>query len=371
MGPYEIVGPIGAGGMGEVYRARDLRLNREIALKILPEAFAQDPDRLRRFHQEAQAAGSLNHPNIVAVYDIGQSDSVTYVITELLEGETLRRRLSRSPLPLRKAIDFGIQIARGLAAAHARGITHRDVKPENLFVIRHGIKILDFGLAKMASATVVGATIAATAALETSPGVVLGSTGYMAPEQVRGGVTDHRCDLFSLGVVLYEMLSGHRPFAGASAADTMSAILREEPADLPASVPAVLGGIVRRCLEKNPDERFESARDLAFALESIASASVGQDTVKLPFFGNVAWRAAFAVLIVALPIAAWVLAKRNSRSAAPQIHQVTFRLPARLGSFSGSGRSDACRSMYSSQPGAANSGIPCTCSRDRIAAAGL
>ncbi len=277
LGPYEVLAPIGAGGMGEVYRARDSRLGREVALKILPAAFANDPDRVRRFEQEGRAAAALNHPNIVVIYDAGSQDGVFYVATELLEGETLRERLAGSALPVRKAIDYAIQIARGLAAAHAKGITHRDLKPENLFLTKDGlVKILDFGLAKHSAVIPTGShpTELATQPIETDPGKVLGTVGYMSPEQVRGQVADARSDLFSLGVVLYEMVSGKRAFPGDSSVEVMSAILKQEPPELDAALPPALDRMIRRCLEKKPEERFESARDLAFALESISGSSI-------------------------------------------------------------------------------------------------
>ena len=274
LGPYEIIAPLGAGGMGEVYRAQDSRLNRQVAVKVLPPAFAEDMDRLRRFEREAQAAGSLNHPNIVAVYDFGRHENSVYVVTELLEGETLRARMQESAVPVRKAVEYAVQVCRGLAAAHAKAITHRDIKPENLFLNTDGfVKILDFGLAKVAPSAGAEKTSAPTAAMETDPGVVMGTVAYMSPEQVRGQAVDQGSDIFSLGVVLYELIAGRRPFVGASTVDTMSAILKEDAADLPETTPPVLGRIVQRCLEKKPEDRFESARDLGFALESVSGSS--------------------------------------------------------------------------------------------------
>jgi Tol biopolymer transport system component len=279
LGPYEIVAPIGAGGMGEVYRARDARLHREVAVKVLPGSFSQDPDRLRRFEQEARAASALNHPGILTIHDFGEHEGSPYVVSELLEGENLRERTAGAPLSVRKALDYAAQIARGLAAAHERGIVHRDLKPENLFVTRDGrVKILDFGLAKLTEPERTGMplTEAPTEARGTEPGVVMGTLGYMSPEQVRGQPADHRSDIFSFGAVLYEMLSGKRAFAGGSAADTMSAILREDPPELRTAEPSLspaLDRIVRRCLEKEPQHRFHSADDLAFALESVTGMS--------------------------------------------------------------------------------------------------
>jgi Tol biopolymer transport system component len=275
LGPYEIVAPIGAGGMGEVYRARDVRLHREVAVKVLPGSFSQDPDRLRRFEQEARAASALNHPGILTIHDFGEHEGSPYVVSELLEGENLRERMS-APLSVRKTLDYAAQIAHGLAAAHERGIVHRDLKPENLFVTKDGrVKILDFGLAKLTEPERPGlpTTEVSTRTPGTEPGVVMGTLGYMSPEQVRGQPADHRSDIFSFGAVLYEMLSGKRAFAGGSVADTMSAILREDPPELATAEPALspaLDRIVRRCLEKDPRHRFHSADDLAFALESVA-----------------------------------------------------------------------------------------------------
>jgi hypothetical protein len=278
-GPYQIVGLIGAGGMGEVYRARDERLKRDVAIKVLPSAFKENSDRLHRFEQEARAAGGLNHPNILAIYDIGSREGASYVVSELLEGETLRSRLASGALPTRKAIEYAVQVARGLAAAHEKGIVHRDLKPENLFVTKDGrVKILDFGLAKAIRPQSVGARGSAipTTPLGTEPGIVMGTPGYMSPEQVRGQATDARSDIFSLGAILYEMLSGKRAFRGDSAVETMSAILNADPPDLSATNRNVAPGlerIVRHCLEKSPEERFHAARDLAFDLEALSSGS--------------------------------------------------------------------------------------------------
>ncbi len=290
LGPYEILGQIGAGGMGEVYRAKDPRLSREVAIKVLPATFSQDAERLRRFEQEAKAAGVLNHPNITAVYDIGtnSTDGAPYVVQELLEGETLRAALAGGRIAQRRALDYATQIALGLAAAHEKGIVHRDLKPENVFVTKDGrVKILDFGLAKLTQneGEVSSATNLPTETRGTEPGVVLGTLGYMSPEQVRGKPADARSDIFSFGAILYEMLSGKRAFHGDSAADTMSAILREDPPDLSVTNQNISPGlerIVRHCLEKNPEQRFQSARDLAFDLEAVSGTSVQTATAPVP-----------------------------------------------------------------------------------------
>ena len=282
-GPYEIIGALGAGGMGEVYRARDGRLGRDVAIKVLPAHLADDPDSLTRFEREMRTIGALSHPHIVAIFDVGQAPSSTpgrrdlaYAVTELLEGETLAAVIAHGPLSTRKAIEYGIQIARALAAAHERGIVHRDLKPENVFVTTDGhVKVLDFGLARDAMSTVSPAEL--PTAVRTTPGIVLGTVGYMAPEQARGQTTDHRADIFSFGCVLYEMVGGRRAFQRATIADTLSAILNDDPAPLStthAGIPQALERVVHRCLEKNPGERFQSARDLAFALDAL-SASTG------------------------------------------------------------------------------------------------
>src|SRR2546426_6213267 len=271
--PYEILAPLGAGGMGEVYRARDTRLGRDVAVKVLPSSFSADADRLHRFEQEACAAGALNHPNILIVHDIGTHDGSPYVVSELLEGETLRERMGGTAQPQRKAIDYALQIAHGLAAAHERGIVHRDLKPDNIFITKDGrAKILDFGIAKLTQVEGIEAqTDIPTRRVDTGPGVVMGTVGYMSPEQVRGQKVDHRSDIFSFGAILYEMLSGRRAFHGESAADTMSAILKEDPPDLSdtnQNISPTLERLVNHCLEKNPEARFHSASDLAFALET-------------------------------------------------------------------------------------------------------
>ena len=274
LGAYEITSAIGAGGMGEVYRARDTRLLRDVAIKVLPTAVAADPDRLRRFEHEARATAALNHPNILAVHDVGRDGEVAFVVEELLDGETLREALSAT-LPSRKVIDYATQIANGLAAAHDKGIVHRDLKPENIFITRDGrVKILDFGLAKTVAPA--AAQTSTRLADDTEPGVALGTVGYMAPEQVRGHAVDHRADVFSLGAVLYEMLTGRRAFGGDTAADTISAVLKEappDPADTGRPIPPALARIVWRCLEKTPSMRFQTATDLAFALQALSSES--------------------------------------------------------------------------------------------------
>jgi serine/threonine protein kinase/Tol biopolymer transport system component len=271
LGPYEIISPVGAGGMGEVYRARDTRLGRDVAIKVLPEVVAHDADRLRRLEQEARAIAALNHPNILGIHDIGTHDGAPFLVSEFLEGQTLREKLVSGPLPVRRAIEYALGIAQGLAAAHERGIVHRDLKPENVFVTRDGrIKVLDFGLAKLVRPDEKREADATLTVAESLPGTVMGTIGYMSPEQVRGEPCDVRSDIFSFGVLLYEMLSGKRAFKHQNSAETMAAILREEPpplADTGWQGPPELQRILARCLEKNVERRFQSACDLAFALE--------------------------------------------------------------------------------------------------------
>jgi Tol biopolymer transport system component len=306
LGPYEVLAKLGEGGMGEVYRARDTRLGRDVAIKVLPPS-TTDEGRLQRFEQEARATAALNHPNILAVFDIGRAEGGPYIVAELLEGESLRDGLARGPIPVRKAIDYAVQIARGLAAAHDKGIVHRDLKPDNLFVTSAGhLKILDFGLAKLAEpeATLTGQSVLPTTPPATTPGVVLGTVGYMSPEQVRGAAADHRADLFAFGAVLYEMLSGRPPFARATAPETMTAILREEPQDVSVSgsFPIGLQRIIGRCLEKDPSARFQSAGDLAFALEALSFVSepvAAAPTSRSRSSSRLAWIAVAAVAALA------------------------------------------------------------------------
>jgi|KBSSwiStaDraftv2_1062776.scaffolds.fasta_scaffold106623_2 Tol biopolymer transport system component len=337
LGPYEILAPIGAGGMGEVYRAKDPRLGREVAIKVLPATFSQDADRLKRFEQEARAAGVLNHPGITAVYDIGTaSDQSPYIVTELLEGETLRSRLGAGAVPVRKATDYAVQLAKGLAAAHEKGIVHRDLKPENVFLTRDGrVKILDFGLAKLKPETAEkGQTDLQTVSGGTQPGVVLGTMGYMAPEQVRGKVADRRSDLFAFGTILYEMLSGQRAFRGETAADTITAILTKEPPDLSQTnkdLPPGLERIVRHCLEKNPEERFESARDVAFDLEALSGVSTpagavsaeGRSPKRRPSWSPLVAAALISAAVAGM--AAFVAGRKAGYFPPPGYQQLTFR----------------------------------------------
>ena len=279
LGDYEVQRLLGAGGMGEVYRARDLRLGRDVAIKVIPSSFSSDPDRLRRFEQEARAAAALNHINILAVFQMGTYEGAPYLVTELLEGETLREQLRRGPIPVRKAVDYGIQMARGLSAAHEKAIVHRDLKPENLFVTKDGIiKILDFGLAKLTERTTTETTsMAPTLDVNTEPGVVVGTAGYVSPEQVRGREADHRSDLFAFGAVMYEMLAGRRAFQKQTSVETMSAILNEDPppiSEFVLNTPPALQRVVHRCLEKNPAQRLQSALDLTFALEGLSDYDI-------------------------------------------------------------------------------------------------
>jgi serine/threonine protein kinase/tetratricopeptide (TPR) repeat protein len=277
LGPYEIVGPLGAGGMGEVYRARDPRLGREVAVKVLPEPFAQDPERRARFEREARAVAALSHPNILAIHDYGTHGAVTYAVMELLEGQTLRGRLAQGPLPWREAAEVGAAVADGLAAAHAKGIVHRDLKPENLFLTADGrVKILDFGLARVDREPTEQQETGPYPPAQTAPGTVMGTIGYMSPEQVRGLPVDARSDVFSLGCVLYEMLAGRRPFQRKTAADTTAAILCDEPGELAGfgiKVPPEVERVIRHCLEKDLERRFPSARDLTVTLRALLSGS--------------------------------------------------------------------------------------------------
>jgi serine/threonine protein kinase len=320
--------------MGEVWRAKDPRLGREVAIKVLPASFSSDADRLRRFEQEARAAGILNHPNITAVYDIGSHDGAPYVVQELLEGETLRLLLAGGRLSPRRAVDYSLQIAHGLAAAHEKGIVHRDLKPENLFVTRDGrVKILDFGLAKLTHMEEGREATSLPTVGGTEPGVVLGTVGYMSPEQVRGRPADARSDIFSFGAVLYEMLSGKRAFQGDTAADAMSAILREDPPDLSVTNQNVSPGldrVVRHCLEKNPEQRFHSAHDIAFALETLSGISAPAAALPVRTLPRDRSRVIpvviGAVLLTAAGVAAGFLARdATRRQNPPSFKRLTFR----------------------------------------------
>jgi eukaryotic-like serine/threonine-protein kinase len=334
IGHYQIISLLGRGGMGEVYRARDTRLGREVAIKVLPREYSADADRLRRFEREARAAGMLNHPNILTIYDIGTHGGAPFLVSELLEGATLREQLRGAVLPLRRAFDYAVQMGRGLAAAHDKGIVHRDLKPENLFITKDGrLKILDFGLAKLRRPLTGGAvnTGAPTDPLGTAPGVVMGTVGYMSPEQVRAEEVDHRSDIFAFGAILYEMLAGQRAFRGASAAETMNAILKEEPPELSQTnrnVAPAIERLMRRCLEKSAEERFQSARDLAFALEALSGASAPSVVTQAvapvrprrrlwPLLAN-------ALLIAAVALAAFFVGKRTEKTP-PEFQRLTFR----------------------------------------------
>ena len=322
LGPYEVIAPIGAGGMGEVYRARDVRLDRDVAIKVLPAEFASDPDRLWRFEQEAHAVAALDHPNILALYDVGTYNSAPYIVTQLLEGESLRDRLNAGGLTVRKAVEAAVQIAQGLAAAHEKGIIHRDLKPENVFVTKDGrVKLLDFGIAKLTAPKSVEDPVKQTTVVEaTEVGTVLGTVGYMSPEQVRGQSVDRRTDIFSFGCVLYEMLSGRSPFRRETAADTASAILLEDPAPLAGigrEIPAALVRIVARCLEKRPEDRFESARDLGFALHAEAEAHAGPSVTRFAAWPRRRlWAGVAAIGVAAVgAVALYMFAVRNHAGA--------------------------------------------------------
>jgi protein kinase-like protein len=325
LGPYRILDRLGAGGMAEVYRARDLRLDRDVAVKVLPEPFTQDANRLARFEREAKAVAALAHPNILVLYDFGTAEGVCYAVTELLEGETLRGRMADGPLGWRKAAEIGAAIADGLAAAHAKGIVHRDLKPANLFVTTDGrVKILDFGLARLETRVVPSAETEVDGhnPADTQAGVVIGTVGYMSPEQIRGQAVDSRSDLFSLGCVLYEMIAGRRPFHAASASEVQAAILRDDPpplAEYGRQVPPKMQRLIRRCLEKRPDERFQSARDLAFDLRALVADGDGHGPPASPAARR---RRSLAIalalgLVLALGTAAGIVAFLNRNGQTP------------------------------------------------------
>jgi serine/threonine protein kinase/Tol biopolymer transport system component len=340
LGRYEIRSLIGVGGMGQVYQAVDAALGREVAIKVLPPEVARASDRLKRFEVEAKAAGALNHPNILVIYDVGTHNDAPYVVSELLEGETLRERLKAATLPFRKSLDYAAQVARGLSAAHAKGIVHRDIKPENLFITKDGhVKILDFGIAKLTNplGEFGSEPESETMRLDTHPGVVLGTAGYMAPEQVRGEVADHRADIFSFGAVFYEMLSGKRAFQRESQIETMSAILRDEPAELSEtnrSIAPVFERIVRHCLEKRPEDRFQSTRDLVFDLETVSTAGFSEtstlglqapEIIRRRQAMRIPWRALAIFAILVALAGAFFLGRGSGPAKMPSYHQLTFR----------------------------------------------
>ena len=363
LGPYEVIAPLGTGGMGEVYRARDSRLDRDVAIKVVPSLVAGNPEALARFERESRAIAALSHPNILSIYDVGQSSGHPYSVMELLEGETLGARIAHGPMPIRKAVDIAAQIARGLAAAHDKQIAHRDLKPENVFLTpTGGVKILDFGLARStAEQSELTRGESPTMAPATTPGTVLGTVGYMSPEQVRGEPTDHRTDMFSLGCVLYEMLTGQRAYKRDTPVETMSAILHDDPPDPGAfnvNVPPAVLRTLRRCLEKRPQERFESARDLAFALESSVDSSSMSAGPALPPVRNRRWLVAAAVALVLGTLIGFAGARvmRTGSSAAldptgPQFRQLTFdKGTIRDGRFTPDGQSILYGAAWNGQP---------------------
>ncbi|MDP9339434.1 MAG: protein kinase [Acidobacteriota bacterium] len=335
LGPYEIVSPIGAGGMGEVYLARDTRLERTVAIKVLPEALATDPDRLQRFEQEARTLSTVSHPNLLAIYDVGTQDATHYLVSEFLEGHTLRERMTGASLSQRRIADYALQLAEGLAAAHDKGIVHRDLKPENIFITNdERVKILDFGLAKQSPFVPTfgsgsGGSATITSPPATTPGTVMGTVGYMSPEQVRGGLVDQRSDIFSFGAILYETISGDRAFKGDSSVETMNAILKEDPPDvdpLQAKVSPAMNRIVRHCLEKNPANRFQSARDLGFALgalsgtdSSASAAATGSSPVR--------WWMIATGAALALAILSFVMFQSRGEPAGAAAERLEFAMP--------------------------------------------
>jgi Tol biopolymer transport system component len=331
LGRYKIISLIGSGGMGEVYRARDTRLLRDVALKVLPPSFVNDPERLRRFEQEARAIAALNHPNIVAVHDVGSANGVHYIVSELLEGETLRERVTASGMAARKAIEIAIQLANGLAAAHEKDIVHRDLKPENIFITRSGhVKILDFGLAKLKRVPGSADSPDSATVAETEAGIVMGTVGYMSPEQVKGDKADHRSDIFTFGSILYEVLNGQRAFKRDTGAETMTAILNEEPPEFTGhhgTVAPALERIVRHCMEKQPNQRFQSAHDIAFALESLSGLSSGATAAAPAVARSKPWvrpaLAALVLLAAGLALGAWL--RPSTADIHPKLHRITFR----------------------------------------------
>jgi eukaryotic-like serine/threonine-protein kinase len=359
LGPYTILSPLGAGGMGEVYRARDARLGRDVAVKVLTESFAHDPERLRRFEQEARSVAALNHPNILALYDIGSQDGRPYLVSELLEGQSLRQVLEGGALPARKVGDYAVQVASGLAAAHEKGIIHRDFKPENIFISKEGrAKILDFGLAKLTQPTSQPAShdgLSVTSS-HTQAGVVMGTAGYMSPEQVRGEAIDHRTDIFAFGSVLYEMISGQRAFHRDTAPETMTAILREEPPEWATDskiVSPALERIVRRCLEKEPEQRFQSARDLAFALGTLSGTDASA-AVRIMPAPRSSRRWIWFVAAVALLVVGGLLGMLVHRPSAARRMQFALPVPGEVSQMALSSDGQMLAYVFSSE----SSGVP-------------
>ncbi len=356
-GGYEVLGPLGAGSMGEVYLARDAALNREVAIKVLPAYVSRDPDRLRRFQQEAQAAGSLNHPNILAIYRFGSYSGAPYLVSELLLGGTLRETMNRGPMPVRKVLETGVQIARGLAAAHEKGIVHRDLKPENVFITKDGqVKILDFGLAKLTQPTQSDIHDRRLIGLEeTHPGMLVGTAGYMSPEQARGTDVDHRADIFAFGAILYEMLTGRRAFGGATWAEAMAAILKDDPPPFELAAPATplaLQRIVLRCLEKSPEERFQSASDLAFALDALsdpanASAPPRVEPASRARISESAMARRHSVRSLAVAIAALIFARHKAH---PTLRITDYAQITNDGRYKALAGTDGSRLYYNIDP---------------------
>ncbi len=329
LGPYEIQAPLGAGGMGEVYRAHDVRLDRSVAIKVLPESFAKDTGFLQRFEQEARVLSALSHPNLLAIYDVGAERGINYLVSEFLEGQTLRERMTAGDLPQRKIPEYALQIANGLAAAHEKGIVHRDLKPENIFITRdERVKILDFGLAKQVqtAASITGESATLGGPSPTSPGTVLGTAGYMSPEQVRGQTVDHRSDIFSFGTILYEMATGRRAFQGESAVETMNAILKDDPPEIDITQMKVSPGlerVTRHCLEKNPADRFQSARDLAFAIGALSGTETSLSLRSVPQSKKHSWLAWAAAVLALVAVALAFL----YRPQAPAAERLEFAIP--------------------------------------------
>ena len=336
LGPYQILAPIGAGGMGEVYRARDERLGRDVAIKVLPASLAESGERLKRFEKEARSASALNHPNIVTIYDTGTTGGTSWIAMERVDGENLRKLLGAGPMPLKKLLAVATQIAEGLAKAHETGIVHRDLKPENLMVTREGtVKILDFGLAKLTAPTDESGerTQSPTVSVGTEAGVVLGTVGYMSPEQALGEPLDFRSDQFALGSILYEMVSGRRAFARASAPETMAAIIREEPAPLAMAAPETpipLRWIVERCLAKDREERYAATKDLAHDLarlrEGVSGGSLSAGLIAAPAArpGRTRVLALAAAVLLAAGIGIGTVATRK-KPEPPAYRPLTFR----------------------------------------------